>query len=117
LTTALAASPDSAAPIDAVAAAVEAAAGTLQDRRDYTLKRQAVIAANTDLQQRELIKLASLAAALGDTLRRRGVPEPDASLSAQAGIAVFEVGFERWITDTSLGDFATYLRESLHERP
>ena len=35
----------------------------------------------------ELIKLASLAAALADALRRRGVDEPAASLTAEAGIA------------------------------
>ena len=67
---------DSAAPIDAVAAALEAAAALLQERREFSRQRQAVIAANTELQERELIKLASLSAALADTLHRRGVTDP-----------------------------------------
>jgi len=39
-------------------------------------QRHTVIAANTELRERELIKLASLASALADTLRRRGVRDP-----------------------------------------
>src|SRR5271169_2379339 len=68
MVSAVANSPDSAAPIDAVAAALEAAAAVLQERREYPRQRQAIIAANTELQERELIKLASLAAAIADTL-------------------------------------------------
>src|SRR5207237_6492293 len=41
--------PESAAPIDAVAAALEAVAGPLQERREHARKRQAVIAANDEL--------------------------------------------------------------------
>src|ERR1017187_5165642 len=69
LVSTLASAPDSAAPIDAVAAALEAAGALLQERRDYAGQRQAIIAANVDLQERALIKLASLAAAMTDTLR------------------------------------------------
>src|SRR5216683_5817416 len=71
----LASAPDSAAPIDAVALALEAAGALLQERREYARQRQAVIAANAELQERELIKLASLSAALAATLRQRGVPD------------------------------------------
>jgi hypothetical protein len=63
-------------------------------------QRQAVIAANTELQERELIKLASLASAMADTLRRRGVTDPAASLTAEAGIAVFKIAFQRWKNET-----------------
>jgi len=40
---------------------------------------------HAELQERELIKLASLASAIGEALRRRGVPGPAASLAAEAG--------------------------------
>src|SRR5580765_7556799 len=89
--------PVSTAPIDAVAVAVEAAAAEIQQGREFSGQRQAVIDANPELQERELIKLATLSAALAETLRRRGVTEPAASLTAEAGIAVFKVAFERWI--------------------
>ena len=59
------------------------------------------IVANTELRERELIKLAALSAALADTLRRRGVTDPAASLTAEAGIAVFKIAFERWINETN----------------
>src|SRR6266566_2796644 len=81
----VASAPDSAAPIDAVAAALEAAGALLQERHEYARRRQAVIAAHAELQERELIKLASLASALAGALRRRGVTEPAASLAAEAG--------------------------------
>ncbi len=84
------------APIDAIGASLEGVAGRLEERRDLSRQRQAIVAANPELQERELIKLASLAAALADALRRRGVPDPAASLAGEAGIAVFHVAFQRW---------------------
>jgi AcrR family transcriptional regulator len=111
----LASTPDTTAPIDAVAAALEAAAALLQERSEYARQRQSVIAANPDLQERELIKLASLAAALADTLRRRGTSEPAASLAAEAGIAVFRIAFESWTNDADQEDFARLITASLGE--
>jgi len=85
-----------AAPLDAVVAALQVAGAVIQERGDYPRRRQAVITANTELRERELIKLAMLAAAMASALRDRGVPEPDASLAAEAGMAVFRIAFERW---------------------
>src|SRR3979411_702147 len=56
LVSAIANGPESVAPIDAVAAALETAGALLQERRDLARQRQAVIVANTELQERELIK-------------------------------------------------------------
>jgi AcrR family transcriptional regulator len=115
IVSAVASAPDSAAPIDAVAAALEAAGALLQERREGARQRQAVIDANAELQERELIKLASLASAIAGVLRRRGVTDPAASLTAEAGIAVFKVAFERWISETSQRDLPQFIRESLDE--
>ncbi len=115
LVSAVADAPDSVAPIDAVAAALGAAGALLQERREYARQRQAVIAANAELRERELIKLASLASALAGALRRRGISDPAASLSAEAGIAVFKIAFERWINETSQRDLPQLIRESLDE--
>jgi hypothetical protein len=46
------------------------------------------------------MKLASLAAAMADALRRRGVGDPAASLAAEVGIAGCRIAFERWIGET-----------------
>ena len=115
LVSAVAGAPGSAAPMEAVAVALEAAGALLQERRESARQRQAVIAANTELRERELIKLASLASALGDALRRRGVGGPAASLSAEAGIAVFKVAFERWVDESDQPDLPQLIRGSLDE--
>lgn len=111
----VAGAPDSLAPIDAVGAALETAGARLQQRREYARQRQAIIAANPELQERELIKLASLASATADTLRRRGVSDPAASLTAEAGIAVFRIAFERWVQETNQRDLPELIRDSLDE--
>ena len=111
----LASAPDSAVPIDAVGAALEAAGALLQENREYSSQRQAVIAANAELQERELIKLSSLASGIAGALRRRGVTDPAASLAAEAGIAVFRIAFERWISEHSQPDLPRVIRESLDE--
>ena len=111
----LAGAPESACPIDAVTAALEATGPLFEERRDGARQRQAVIAGHAELQERELIKLASLASAMAGALRGRGVKEPAASLTAEAGIAVFKIAFERWLGDDSGQDLPHFIRESLDE--
>jgi AcrR family transcriptional regulator len=115
LVSTVAKAPASAAPIDAAAAGIEAAGAFIQEGEGLARQRQAIIAASEELRERELIKLASLASALAETLRQRGVEDPAASLTAEAGIAVFKVAFERWITKTNRRDFPQLIRESLDE--
>lgn len=115
LVSAVAAAPASTTPIGAVVAAIEAAGVLLQERRDYARTRQAVIAANAELQERELIKLNSLGVAVAGVLRGRGVNEPSASLAAEAGIAVFKVAFDSWIDEANERDFPQLIRESFED--
>jgi AcrR family transcriptional regulator len=115
LVTAVADAPDGADPVEAVAAALESAGALLQERREFARQRQAIIAAHPELQERELIKLARLASALAETLRARGVAEPAASLTAEAGIAVFRIAFERWVDETNRRDLPSLIRDSLDE--
>jgi AcrR family transcriptional regulator len=111
----VASAPAGMAPFDAIAAALESANALFQGRRDYARQRQAVIAANAALLERELIKLATLASALADALRQRGVSEPAASLIAEAGIAVFKVAFECWLDDDDQRELSHFIRELLDE--
>jgi hypothetical protein len=53
--------------------------------------------------------------AIAEALRQRGVREPAASLAAEAGIAVFRVAFERWITETNRLSLSRVIRESFDE--
>ncbi|MFJ8822712.1 TetR family transcriptional regulator [Streptomyces sp. NPDC102467] len=103
------------APIDAIASTLNAVAAVFLDRYEHARQRQAVIVASSELRERELIKLASLSAALATTLRGRGVDEPAASLAAEAGVAVFKVGFARWINGDGERPLAEFLREALSE--
>lgn len=80
-----------------------------------TRQRYEIIAANPELQERELIKLASLSAAPADTLRQRGVADHTASLAAEVAIAVFKIAFERWVADPGHLDLPQLMRESLDE--
>jgi AcrR family transcriptional regulator len=112
---AIEAAPESAAPIEAVAAALEAAAPVLRERHAFARQRQAVIGANPELQERELLKRAALAAAMADALRRRGVPDPAASLAAEAGVIAFSTAFHRWVSEPGEQDLSRLIRESLDQ--
>ncbi|MEV4515437.1 TetR family transcriptional regulator [Dactylosporangium sp. NPDC049525] len=113
LVQALEAAPHPATPMQAVAAALDAAATALGQHHERSRLRQSVINANPDLRERELIKLASLGAALSDALRRRGVPDPDASLAAEAGIVVLRIAFERWLSDPPGPDLSAHMHAAL----
>jgi AcrR family transcriptional regulator len=112
---AVANAPAALGPMDAVAAALDACAGFFEGRTDHARRRQAVIDANPSLQERELIKMSSLAAAVAEGLRRRGVGDPAAMLSAEAGVAVFKVAFGLWIDESNDRDFAVLMRSTLDE--
>jgi len=102
-------------PIEAITAALAGAAAAFEERRAVVRQRQAIIAANPELQERELIKLAKLGAALASALRQRGVPEPAATLAAEAGVAVFRVAFDRWSGGSDELLLSEIIRESAGE--
>ena len=107
--------PDDAAPIDAVTAALEAAGAAIQERGEWAQRRHAVIAANAELRERELVKMASFVSAMAEALRRRGVKEPAARLTAEAGIAAYKVAYERWVQQPTKRNLPRLVRESLQQ--
>ena len=108
------AAPPTAAPLDAVAAGLRSACPWFDGRRARSRRRQTVIDGHSELQERELIKMATLASVVTAALRERGVPEPSASLAAEAGIAVFRTAFVRWI-EAPGSDFIALLHEGFDE--
>ena len=114
MTSAVDATPKATPPLDAVGIALESVSEFFSDRREHARRRQIVIAANPALQERELIKLATLGTSLAAALRERGVAPTTASLVAETGVAVFKVAFERWL-DTDDRTLADHIRESLDE--
>ena len=105
--------PAALSPIDVIGAALQAAAEFLGERRDLAGQRMAIVRATPELQERELIKLATLAAALAGALRRRGVADPAATLAAEAGVAVFKVAFQRWVSGTEELSLGQIIREAM----
>jgi AcrR family transcriptional regulator len=105
--------PADASPMAAVAAALDTAAAMIGTNREHSRSRQTVIDSSAELRERELIKLASLAAALAAGLRRRGVPDPQAGLAAETGLAVLRVAFPQWIQEPAERPLADVMRESL----
>jgi AcrR family transcriptional regulator len=115
ITTGIANAPESSSPIDTVGDALKAVGEMFEGRHAHARRRQAVIAANPGLQERELIKLASLAAQIAEGLVRRGVPELSAKLTAETGVAVFKVAFDRWIGMSQDADLTRVIGDSLDE--
>ena len=104
------AAPADAATMDVVAAVLRSVATFFPDeRRPHSRTRQSVIDRNPALQERELHKMAGLAATLTDALRARGIGDPAAALAAQSGITVFGIAFTQWIgegEERSLADIS-----------
>ncbi len=115
IVTAAAAAPPELSPLDAALVGVEAPTEMLEARRDFGPRRQAIIAASPELQERELIKMAALVSDLTRTLRDRGTGEPAASLAAQSAVAVFRIAFAAWIADQDGAPLLDRIRESAAE--
>lgn len=60
-------------------------------------RRRSVVAANSELQERGLLKHARTTESITAALRERGTDELTARLGAQTGMLAFTVAFERWM--------------------
>jgi AcrR family transcriptional regulator len=102
--------PRSASPLDAVVSAYESTSDFFERRRAFARKRSALIAAHPELQERELIKMMTLAAAISEVLKQRGTSASAATLAAESGGAAFRVGFEQWVQDRKDRSLAFHVR-------
>ncbi|MFB7668875.1 TetR family transcriptional regulator [Kitasatospora sp. NPDC056138] len=100
-------------PLEVVTHALIEATPVYEEREHLVRERQTVIAANPELQERELAKLAALAATLTQALRERGLDPTTAPLVAEIGIAAFKVAYERWVNDPNRHTLAQHIRETL----
>ena len=112
---AVAETPESAAPITAVAAGIQAAAAVVQEYHERARYLHVVITATPELQERELTKFGEYAAAMAETLRGRGVADRAAALAAEAGLAAFKIAFGCWLDDPEQQDLPRLVAESLDE--
>ena len=107
--------PDGLSPIEVMGVALESAAEVFGERDAGTKLRQDVVAANPELQERDLVKMAMLAVAAAGALRGRGVADPAASLAAEAGIAVLKVAYQQWVNGTGDPSLREVIRKLLAE--
>ena len=114
--TAIRTAPASATTADCLAAALEAAAVAFTpERRDLAPRRRAVIAANTELQERELLKRARLSSVVADALRARGADDTTARLAAQVGALAFSTAYARWAAPETRQPFSEIAHTALRD--
>ena len=114
---AVASAPDSATPLQAATAGIEAAGAMLEQRRgrSFARRRQNIIAASPELRERELHKLAGMAEGVAAALRERGVEGPGASVLGETAIAIFRVSFEQWVAGPRGPGLIELMRDSLSQ--
>lgn len=116
LSGAVAGAPAGASPLAAIGAALDAAGVVFApQRRESARQRQAIIEAHGELRERELLKRATLTESLAEALRRRGVPEPAASLAAQFGDLALAMAYPRWLGHSTELGYGELARQALDE--
>jgi len=110
----VAGAPAAAGPLEAVGFGLQAAATIFSEfRPDLARQRQAVIAANSELQERELAKLANWATAIAAALRARGVGEPRATLAAEMGMTLLRIAVARWASEEDGQNLTDIMRDAM----
>ena len=102
---------DAATAVAMVEQGFAAGTGFFDERREWSVKRSAVIDANPSLQERELLKLSTMNTAVADALRARGVTSSEADLAADLGVALFHRTFRRWVDGDGRARFTVTLHE------
>ena len=110
---AIEAAPASASALGMIGAALDAAAVRFEEVREFAGPRHRIIASSHELQERELIKAASLAAAMAQALRERGFGDTAATLAAHTGTTIMHVAFEQWVDDPDRTPFQRIAADAL----
>lgn len=112
----IAAASESATPLEAVAAGLDAlTASFTAEQREFGPRLQAVIAGNPELRERAAFKSAALTEAMTQALLKRDVPDPAASLAAGLGVLAFHRAFSRWIEPASRRPLTELARQELED--
>ncbi len=114
----IAAAPETAGPLEAVAAGLERASSAMGPmNRELGPRLKAAIAASTELQERDALKTVGLAAAMTNALEARGVPDPVARLAGEIGVLAFKRGYSQWLEadHDTVGGLAPYTAAALED--
>lgn len=111
----VAGTPNDVPPLDAVVCALQTVSDRMfEGHRAAVTRRQEIIDANPDLQERELAKRAGLTGAVAAALRARGLHADAALLTAGAGMLVQEAATRRWTEPGESRPLRELLPEALH---
>lgn len=101
----IAAAPDRATPLEAVAEGLRRAASEMGPlNREIAPRLRAAVASSAELRERDALKSVGLAAAMAEALQARGTAAPAARVGAEVGVLALHTGFERW---TAAGEAGT----------
>ena len=84
-------------------------------QRAKAVQRVLVVAANSELQERGLLKHARIARSVDAALRTRGADELTARLGAEVGMLAFAIAVERWIRPDNDQPFAFHAAAALSD--
>jgi AcrR family transcriptional regulator len=108
--------PATATTAECLAAALTAAAVAFTpDRHDLAPQRQAVIAANSELEERQLLRRARLASVMAGALRARGADDVAARLAAEVGVLAFSTAYARWAAPENCQPFTEIAHAALRD--
>jgi AcrR family transcriptional regulator len=110
-----------AAPADATlsqclqAAFAAADVAMTPQQRAKAAQRVRVVAVNSELQERGLLKHARMARSISAALRERGTDELTARLGGEVGMLVFTIAVERWMQAENGEPFALHAASALSD--
>src|ERR1700689_3113827 len=110
-----AASPDATLTECLQAAFAAADVALTPQQRAKAAQRVLVVAANSELQERGLLKHARIARSVSAALRERGTDELTARLGAEVGMLAFTLAVERWMEPDDDEPFALHAAAALSE--
>ncbi|UKD51980.1 TetR family transcriptional regulator [Amycolatopsis sp. FU40] len=112
----IAGAPAGATPLEAIGRALDAVAGIFTgERLAQARARQPVVAANSELLERELLKRTKMVQAMHDALAARGVSEPTARVAAELGCLAFGTAFHHWVEAGNRREFGALAVDALSE--
>jgi len=116
LSDAIRTAPAAATTAECLVAALESTAVAFTpERHDLAPQRRAVIAANSELQERELLKRFRFGSAMAEALRARGADEVTARLAAEVGVLAFGTAYARWAEPDNQAPFTEIANGALRE--
>ena len=99
--------PDVGEPLRAVTGALAGFDWESLGPHEVQRRREAMIAANPQLLERDLIKQQQMADGFAQALHGRGVDPATAELAAAVGVQVFRLAYRQWLADGDTADLPT----------